>query len=276
MEKYVSIYKEASKSYKIDKQRGKVTLLGNVLNVFNDNYLDIGRDDLKEVDISDLEWSNTSKEPMLWMDAVDKTPSGYRLPTIYELYSAQKQNISGFENEKYWSINAQKGLGGILAYNMNMYSGWFSTNGILNLSCYVRYVKIKSSTGSKVKDDTIDTKDNSKKNENSLLNFDYDEILKSIKIKNLEWSDTSSRKVSFASAIKKIPSGYRLPTIWELYSGAYYDKSGFQNGKIYWSSTTDMTTPNRVYTIIINKYLNSQTMNISGEEGNAFVRYIKK
>lgn len=55
MRKYVSIYKEASKLNKI-------------------------------VNISKLQWKK-SNNPVTWIEANENIPSGYRLPTIQELYS---------------------------------------------------------------------------------------------------------------------------------------------------------------------------------------------
>jgi hypothetical protein len=148
MERYKSIYTEAKikakLDYKVDKKRGVITLFGEVLKTFEDNYLDMSKkeiEEIQEIDASKLQWGNTL-EPILWVDAVSNTPSGYRLPTMQELLSASKQDIKGFKDKEYFSINAKKGLGGKFAWTVKF--GEFNGIGltsIYEISRYVRYVK---------------------------------------------------------------------------------------------------------------------------------------
>ena len=53
------------------------------------------------VDISNLEWGKAFKAT--WDSAQSKCPSGWRLPTIQELYSAYVQKVKGFQSYYYWS-----------------------------------------------------------------------------------------------------------------------------------------------------------------------------
>jgi hypothetical protein len=55
----------------------------------------------------DLVWLDAEFPPMSWQRAVQfsrsKEASGWRLPTIFELQFAKKQDASGFKNGIYWS-----------------------------------------------------------------------------------------------------------------------------------------------------------------------------
>ena len=53
------------------------------------------------VDISNLEWGKTFKAN--WDSAQSECPSGWRLPTIQELYTAYAQKVKGFKSYYYWS-----------------------------------------------------------------------------------------------------------------------------------------------------------------------------
>jgi hypothetical protein len=56
----------------------------------------------KIVDISRLKWSDILGK-YSWDEAIANCPSGWRLPTVQELYSAGKQNIDQFELNLYWT-----------------------------------------------------------------------------------------------------------------------------------------------------------------------------
>ena len=53
------------------------------------------------VDISNLKWGKSFKYD--WHSAKSKCPSGWRLPTIQELYTAYVQKVEGFKSDLYWS-----------------------------------------------------------------------------------------------------------------------------------------------------------------------------
>ena len=89
------------------------------------------------VDISNLEWGKTFKYD--WDSAQSKCPSGWRLPTIQELYSAYVQKVEGFKPDLYWSSSA---------YAQDTYAAWgvhFDFGGVYNFrktfDGYVRCVR---------------------------------------------------------------------------------------------------------------------------------------
>jgi len=57
------------------------------------------------VDISNLQWGKTFKSD--WNSAESNCPSGWRLPTIQELYTAYVQKVSGFKTSMYWSSSSK-------------------------------------------------------------------------------------------------------------------------------------------------------------------------
>jgi hypothetical protein len=57
----------------------------------------------KIVDISELEWSETLKTKLTWDEATSNTPSGWRLPTMQELYTACQKKLPNFDEDYYWS-----------------------------------------------------------------------------------------------------------------------------------------------------------------------------
>lgn len=98
------------------------------------------------VDISNLIWSGDI-QPLTWNDAISKCPSGWRLPTIQELYSAQ--TIPGFKSKQYWSLSTYtEDIS--RAWNVNFGTGGVNVNNKTN-SYHVRYVKeINSSYEDKI------------------------------------------------------------------------------------------------------------------------------
>jgi hypothetical protein len=77
------------------------------------------------VDISSLQWGKTFKSD--WISAESKCPSGWRLPTIQELYTAYKQGVEGFQSNLYWSSST---------YAQNTNDAWFVDfyNGVVLFS----------------------------------------------------------------------------------------------------------------------------------------------
>ena len=55
------------------------------------------------VDISNLIWGEVKEAH--WEEAIAKCPSGWRLPTVQELYTAWDQQVPGFGRFNYWSLS---------------------------------------------------------------------------------------------------------------------------------------------------------------------------
>jgi len=87
-----------------------------------------------------LKWSKENLGPMTWQDAVDKVPSGWRLPTLEELLAILDHNRLGFTTElpgilpsDYWSSTT---------YASGKCSEWYVHFSYGKSSAYyVRYVK---------------------------------------------------------------------------------------------------------------------------------------
>lgn len=90
------------------------------------------------VDISDLVWSE-DKGKMNWDSAISSCPPGWRLPTVQELYTALKQNVSGFQSDTHWS-STETDKNTFSAYCVNFKSGYV-INAVKTDWLYVRYVK---------------------------------------------------------------------------------------------------------------------------------------
>ena len=59
---------------------------------------------LQIVNISNLVWQDMGE--MSWDKAVTSVPSGWRLPTIQQLWTAYIQKVEGFDNDSYWSSSS--------------------------------------------------------------------------------------------------------------------------------------------------------------------------
>lgn len=113
------------------------------------NVFDIvdSEDEAKQkVNISNLIWKDEEEnednpEEMLEMtinEAIKNTPSGYRLPTIQELYTQIRKQYWGFNSDFYWTSSRTSDVG-----------FWFINNNTFklivamdrNIKCSVRYVK---------------------------------------------------------------------------------------------------------------------------------------
>ena len=92
------------------------------------------------VDISSLKWSK-SFGPYGAYDAKKECPSGYRLPTIQELYTAYVQKVPNFKQTRtYWSGSAVPNRAGNL-WSVSFYNSVVSYSGE-KFQYLVKYVKI--------------------------------------------------------------------------------------------------------------------------------------
>ena len=122
MKPYKSIFKESGGSLELAFER-EVATEGQAKQI---------------VDISNLVWSKDFGEKT-WKEAIYLCPTGYRLPTVQELYTAYVKRIPDFGNDTYWSFNT---------YTKNTNYAWLVPfgNGLVfysykTYSFYVRYVK---------------------------------------------------------------------------------------------------------------------------------------
>lgn len=116
MERYKSIFNESNNSSEVTSEKKAKQI----------------------VDISDLTWSNDVKS-MGQDEAIANCPSGWRLPTIQELYTACVQGVPGFKPSDYWSSST---------LTKSIVTGWyvnfkqkFVNDYSKRIEFYVRYVK---------------------------------------------------------------------------------------------------------------------------------------
>lgn len=65
--------------------------------------LEVSANETKQlVNISNLVWSKDTQQ-LTWVEAMNSAPSGWKLPTIQQLYTALNQNVLGFQSGGYWS-----------------------------------------------------------------------------------------------------------------------------------------------------------------------------
>ena len=196
--------------------------------VIQNNQIDTVKDqgEAKQiVNISNLEWKEQEYAKMYWNDAVSNTPKGYRLPTIQELYTAYIDNVEGFnKNNNYWSSNTHS-INLLQAWDIDFSDGYV-TSFNKDTKSYVRYVK-KTSNRSTT---TSNTKNN------KIVNT-LGEARRIVNISNLEWLDRRFL-MSYDQANSNTPSGYRLPTIQELYTAYRNRLEGFMTTG-YISSNTN-------------------------------------
>lgn len=74
----------------------------------NDIIVNSNEEARQIIDISNLEWGDSFKSD--WESAQSKCPSGWRVPTIQELYSAYVKKVTGFQFDFYWSSSNYRGL----------------------------------------------------------------------------------------------------------------------------------------------------------------------
>ena len=117
MQRYKSIFKESGGSSKVRNENEAKQI----------------------VDISDLVWGETL-EKMNWVRAYSTSPTGWRLPTVQELYTAYVKKVKGFQDKIYWSSSIYVPIPEA-AWCVFFYDGYVSTDKKRDYTYSVRYVK---------------------------------------------------------------------------------------------------------------------------------------